>query len=75
MSKEEAYTAIEDGDSIYIRINTGNRTCISIKLNYEYPVETLEADYTEHGLREEEGKGQLEFNGQFDDGPVLEMTG
>ncbi|MHB1152884.1 MAG: hypothetical protein ACYCWE_12130 [Eubacteriales bacterium] len=55
LSKEEAYTAIEDGDSVYIRINAGSRTWTGIKMNYKFPVETLEADYTEHGLREEEG--------------------
>jgi len=54
-SKDEAYTAIEDGDLIYIRINAGSRTWTGPSLYYKFPVETLEADYTDNGLREEEG--------------------
>lgn len=53
--KEEAYSSVEDGDDIFIRINAGSRTWTGVKLSYRFPVETLEADYTEHGLREEEG--------------------
>lgn len=55
LSKEEEYTSVEDGDVIFIRIHAGSRTWTGMTLNYRFPVETLEADYTEHGLREEEG--------------------
>jgi len=64
LTKEQKYTEIKDNDSVYIQIKAGSRTWTGTKLLYKFPVETLEADYTEHGLREEEnypGFGVREF--------------
>lgn len=64
LTKEQRYTEIKEKDSVYIQINAGSRTWTGAKLHYNFPVETLEAEYTELGLREEEnypGFGVREF--------------
>lgn len=64
LTKEQRYTEIKEKDSVYIQINAGGRTWTGAKLHYNFPVETLEAEYTELGLREEEnypGFGVREF--------------
>jgi hypothetical protein len=69
LSKDEEHTKLQDGDAVFIRIRQGGRIFNSHKLYYRFPVQELQAEYSDNGLREEpDAKGfgvrEIEIRGE-----------
>jgi hypothetical protein len=55
LPEAEAHTAVEDGDAVYLRVKAGSRTFAGPKLHYAFPVDRIEAEFVDLGLRPDEG--------------------
>jgi hypothetical protein len=57
--KAEAHTGIDDGDVVYVEVKAGSRTFTGPKLRYTFPVDRIEAEFSDLGLRPDEDDSGL----------------